>query len=68
MHACANLTTCADVRPQEEQLEFRGGHHSSAGVAPVPAAALRVLPAAALPANNTHQDANRGERKQTVHL
>lgn len=49
------------LSPQENQCGLCHGHHPSAGVSSVSAAAIYVLPAAALPANHTPQDTYRGE-------
>lgn len=57
MNITAALQTI-NVRLQEEQRAVCYGHHSSPRVASMPAAALHVLLAAALPANNTHQNAH----------
>lgn len=52
---------CIYVWLQEEQRAVCRGHHSSPRVASMPAAALHVLHAAALPADNAYQNANWGE-------
>lgn len=55
--------TASSVFLQEEQRTVRQRDQTSAGVASVPAAALRLLPAASLPADNSHQNAHRGEQR-----